>query len=299
MPFSKINISFYPLSEQNSEALFSIIIPSWNNLDMLKCCIQSVRENSYFAHQIIVHVNEGVDGTIDWIKSQNIDYTYSVNNAGVCYSVNAMAALAKTNYIVFLNDDMYVCKHWDKPLYDCIKGLPNNNFYLSGTMIEPVASSNSCAIALHDFGRTPADFDKAGLDAFAASTNKKDWFGASWPPSVVHKSIWQKVGGYSVEFSPGMYSDPDFAMKLWQSGVRHYQGIGSSLVYHFQSRSTGRVIKNNGRKQFAKKWGIPSSYFYKSVLRLGEEFNSDKPLLFKKNVAYFFAKLRAFYISIS
>ncbi len=299
MPFSKINISFYPLSEQNSKAVFSVIIPSWNNLEMLKCCIQSVRENSYFPHQIIVHVNEGVDGTIDWIKGQKLDYTYSINNAGVCYAVNAMAALAKTNYIVFLNDDMYVCKHWDKPLHDCIKSLPDNNFYLSGTMIEPVASSNRCAIAPHDFGRTPAEFDKIGLDAFAASTNKKDWFGASWPPSVVHKGMWQKVGGYSVEFSPGMYSDPDFAMKLWQAGVRHYQGIGSSLVYHFQSRSTGRVTKNDGRKQFAKKWGIPSSYFYKSVLRLGAAFNPTAPLLFKKNLAYLFAKFRAFYISIS
>jgi len=299
MPFSKINISFYPLSEQNSEAVFSVIIPSWNNLEMLKCCIQSVRENSYYMHQIIVHVNEGVDGTIDWIKSQILDYTYSVNNAGVCYSVNAMAVLAKTDYIVFLNDDMYVCKHWDKPLYDCIKSLPDNNFYLSGTMIEPIASSNKCAIAPHDFGRTPAEFDKIGLDTFAASTNKKDWFGASWPPSVVHKGMWQKVGGYSVEFSPGMYSDPDFAMKLWQAGVRHYQGIGSSLVYHFQSRSTGRVTKNDGRKQFAKKWGIPSSYFYKCVLRLGAAFNPTAPLLFKKNLAYLFAKFRAFYISIS
>jgi hypothetical protein len=165
-------------------------------------------------------------------------------------------------------------------------------------MIEPIASSNRCAIAPHDFGRTPAEFDKIGLDTFAASTNKKDWFGASWPPSVVHKGMWQKVGGYSVEFSPGMYSDPDFAMKLWQAGVRHYQGIGSSLIYHFQSRSTGRVTKNDGRKQFAQKWGIPASYFYKKVLQLGSKFKPESKLKMNKNIAYFVAKLRALFISI-
>ncbi|MCX6185909.1 MAG: glycosyltransferase [Bacteroidetes bacterium] len=299
MSFVKPNINYFPLANSDSEALFSIIIPSWNNLEMLKCCIQSIYDNSFYKHQIIVHINEGVDGSLAWIKEQKIDYTHSDTNAGVCYSVNAMASLSNTNYVVFLNDDMYVCKNWDKHLYDCIMSLPNTNFYISGTMIEPLASNNKCAIAPHNFGRIPEEFDRLALDEFALIVKKNDWFGSCWPPSVVHKSVWDKVGGYSEEFSPGMYSDPDFAMKLWEHGIRHFQGIGASLVYHFQSRSTGRVVKNNGRKQFAQKWGIPASYFYKNVLQLGSEFKPESKLKMNKNVAYFVAKLRASFISIS
>ena len=42
--------------------MFSIIIPSYNNLNYLKL-YKSIINNSKFNHQIIVHVNEGTDGT--------------------------------------------------------------------------------------------------------------------------------------------------------------------------------------------------------------------------------------------
>ena len=41
--------------------LFSIIIPTLNNLDYLKLCIKSLKKNSSFNHEIIVHVNVGED----------------------------------------------------------------------------------------------------------------------------------------------------------------------------------------------------------------------------------------------
>jgi GT2 family glycosyltransferase len=125
----------------------------------------------------------------------------------------------------------------------------------------------------------------------------KDGFGASWPPSLVHKEMFLKVGGFSEEFSPGMYSDPDFSMKLWNQGVRNFKGLGNSLVYHFQSKSTGRVQRNDGRKQFATKWKIPSSYFYKNILLLGESFNENQKLKFKNDIGFYWAKLRAWWIA--
>ena len=43
------------------------------------------------------------------------------------------------------------------------------------------------------------------------------------------------VGGMSIEFSPGMYSD--LSKKLYESVVRQFKGVGKSLVYHFYSES--------------------------------------------------------------
>ena len=48
-----------------SDAKFSIVIPSWNNLAYLQLCIDSIKKHSKFNHEIIVHINEGVDGTLD------------------------------------------------------------------------------------------------------------------------------------------------------------------------------------------------------------------------------------------
>ena len=36
-------------------------------------------------------------------------------------------------------------------------------------------------------------------------------------PHLIHKEIWDRVGGFSEEFYPGTGSDPDLNMKLWKS----------------------------------------------------------------------------------
>ncbi|HLX93580.1 MAG TPA: glycosyltransferase [Puia sp.] len=257
-----------------SSAIFSILIPTWNNLDCLKLCIESIRKNSSLPHQLIVHVNQGNDGTLSWIKLQaNIDFTYSEQNVGVCYALNAAATLATTDFIVYMNDDMYACPAWDAKLYDEIKNARDNYFFFSATAIEPVASSN-CAIE-KDFGRGPADFRESELLQQFEGLPMGDWLGSTWPPNVVHRNLWELVGGYSVEFSPGMYSDPDFSMKLWMAGVRLFKGVSASRVYHFGSHSTRRVSKNRGYYTFIAKWKMTSSTLTKLYLRRGQAFDGE------------------------
>ena len=91
----------------SKDCLFSILIPSWNNLDYLKLCIDSIQKNSRYKHQIIVHINEGIDGTLKWIKKEKIDFSYSKENIGICFALNIASSLVTTPYIVYFNDDMY------------------------------------------------------------------------------------------------------------------------------------------------------------------------------------------------
>lgn len=254
---------------------FSVLIPSWNNIELLKLCVESIRKNSSYEHQLIVHINEGSDGSLEWVKSQaDVDFTYSAENIGVCYALNYARTLVDTDYIVYVNDDMYLLPGWDKHLVDEIEMIGHNSFFLSSTAIEPIASSN-CAIE-KDYGRELKDFREAQLLVEYASLPFDDWQGSTWPPNIVHKDLWDYVGGYSIEFSPGMYSDPDFSMKLWTAGVRLFKGVSSSRCYHFGSKSTKRVTKNKGYYQFIAKWGFTSSLATKTLLRRGERF--DGPL---------------------
>ena len=258
-----------PLPES---AKFSILIPSWNNLAYLKICIESIRKNSAFVHQIIVHVNEGKDGTLEWIESQtDINYTHSIQNIGVCYSLNCARSLVKTDYIAYVNDDMYLCPNWDQFLMDEIIKIGHQKFFLSATVIEPIASSN-CVIT-KNYGTNFSNFDEPTLLKEYKSLAFKDWAGATWPPNLLPTKLWDAVGGYSIEFSPGMYSDPDFSNKLWKSGVRYFKGISASRAYHFGSKSVSRAKLNKGYYQFINKWGYTSSFLTKKVLHRGEIFN--------------------------
>lgn len=249
--------------------MFSILIPSWNNLELLKLCVRSIRENSAFEHQIIVHVNDGRDGTLDWVRAEGLDHTGSDDNIGICLAVNEAAMLARNDYILYLNDDMYCCPGWDSALADKLARLDTDLFMLSGTMIERRDTGNPCII-VRNYGSDVADFDEARLLADLPQMYKQDWFGATWPPTLVHRKWWFKVGGYSSEFSPGMSSDNDFSMKLWHAGCRIFLGVGASRVYHFQCKSTGKIVKNNGTRQFLHKWGIRQSVFDRFYLRRGQ-----------------------------
>ena len=219
-------------------AKYSILIPSWNNLDYLKLCIQSIRNNSSYTHQIIVHVNAGVDGTLEWVEAQaDINYTYSTENIGVCYALNCARSIVKTDYIVYVNDDMYLCPHWDKHLQDEINNIGHELFFLSSTVIEPNASSN-CVIE-KNYGSNFTNFKEDALLKEYMNLEFNDWSGATWPPNLLPTKLWDAVGGYSIEFSPGMYSDPDFSNKLWKAGVRYFKGVSASRAYHFGSKSVG------------------------------------------------------------
>jgi len=249
--------------------MFSILIPTWNNLDLLRLCVRSIRQNSAFEHQIIVHVNDGSDGSLDWVRAEGLDHTHSADNVGICLAVNEAAMLARHDYIVYLNDDMYCCPGWDRTLADKLGQLGTDLFLLSGTMIEPRDTGNPCVI-VRDYGSDAANFNEPQLLEDLPQLHKPDWFGATWPPTLVHRKWWFKVGGYSSELSPGMSSDNDFSMKLWHAGCRIFLGIGASRVYHFQCKSTGKVVKNNGPRQFLHKWGIRQSVFDRFYLRRGQ-----------------------------
>jgi glycosyltransferase involved in cell wall biosynthesis len=268
------NIDFHKVEEKDTP-IFSILIPSWNNLEYLKICIESIRRNSFFHHQIIVHANEAVDDTIKWLKENKVSYTYSAKNTGVCYGFNAPSALAEADYICLIDDDMYVCPDWDKHLWDEIQKMKDNRFCLSGTLIQPFITPNDTVIHPYNYGMDYKEFNEKKLLKEFNNMPFHDWNGCNWYPLVIHRNTWSLIGGLSIEFSPGMYSDPDFMMKLWHMGIRVFKGVSVSRAYHFVSKTTKRVKKNNGRKQFLLKWGISSSTFLKYYLKLGTNFEGE------------------------
>ena len=254
------------------EPLFSILIPTWNNLEFLKLCVESIRKNSSYDHEILIHVNDGCDGTLAWVREQGLKHTHSEQNVGVCFALNGLRPLVTTEYIVFMNDDMYVCPDWDKALLEEITQLPDKKFFLSSTLIQPRPFFCKSVIAPANYGETVETFDEERLLKEYKTLKHGDWQGATWPPNIVHRDVWDLVGGYSIELSPGMYSDPDFSAKLWLAGVRLFKGVDRSRVYHFEARSTHRIVKNDGSLQFLRKWGITSASFMRDVLHRGEPF---------------------------
>ena len=280
--------------------MFSILIPTFNNLEYLKFCIRSIKNNSKYTNQIIAHVNIGNDGTIDFLKQENIDYSYTEYNSGICEGINKAAKLAKYDYLLYAHDDFYFCPNWDEILQNEVRKIGHNNFYLSGTMMNEGQIKFNC-------GNTPDEFNEEKFLNNYKNYNYYDFQGSTWAPSLVHREVWDKVGGLSEEFFPGSGSDPDFNMKLWNLGIRIFKGINDFKVYHFGSIVLRKKINKISRKKYGSigakifliKWGITIKFFKEYYLKSNTEYKKElsDPI---KNTDYYFnllkCKLNYYYI---
>ncbi len=245
--------------------MFSIVIPTWNNLEYLKLCVASIRKHSRFDHEIIIHVNEGSDGTLEWVKEQGIKHSHSRKNIGVCLAVNRSVAEAKNDWVLYMNDDMVACPGWDTAFAAAIDSAGTDLSLFFSTMIQASSGKNPYIVA-RNFGTTPQDFDESKMLREYLADAREDVDGADLQPTLFHRKWWSMVGGYSLEFSPGMSSDDDLLMKFWVVGCRCFRIVGASRFYHFACKSTGRVRRNKGGRTFLMKWGITQKEFKERYL---------------------------------
>lgn len=279
----------------------SIIIPTLNNLEYLKFCIESIKKNSKYNHEIIPHVNVGTDGTVDYLKKENINYTFTDYNAGICKGMNLAAYQSTKEYLLYAHDDFYFCPDWDLILKNEVDMIGHDDFYLSGIMM------NNGQIKF-DCGNSVSNFDEKKFLKDYKNYNLFDFQGSTWAPHLIHKKIWNEVNGFSEEFFPGTGSDPDLNMKLWNIGIRIFKGINNFKVYHFGSIVTRRY-KNHptittesgsrGAKIFLLKWGMSINFFKRFFLKSETRYDGKltepkKNLIFLFNL--FLCKLNLFYI---
>ena len=243
---------------------FTILIPTYNNLKYLRLFCESIKINSNFNHQLIFHINDGSDGSYDYINNNKYQFTHSKTNIGLCSAIKEASKLIKNEYVLYAHDDMYFCKNWDQFLIEEVQKQNNNLFYFSGTNI-----SYKDGILNFDCGNTPENFDQIKFDNFCEKDNSPDLQGSHWAPHLIHRDLWTKVEGFSIEFDPGDGSDPDLCMKLWNEGVRIFKCISGFKVYHFGSVTTRKrdININNGTKKFLLKFGFNPRFFRKYYLR--------------------------------
>ena len=283
--------------------MISIIIPTYNNLSYLKKCIESINRNSFYKNEILVHINQGNDGTIKYIKDSNIKFTHSIENIGLCLACNIISKKSEFDLILYSHDDMYFLPNWDKVLIEKVQELKTKKFYLSSIMIngDPKLKGHLNLNA----GDTIDNFNEKYLLDNYKKLKHPDFDGSTWAPHLIHKDLWEKVGGFSEEFSPGAGSDPDLNIKLWNEGVRIFKCLNQSRVYHFGSvtirkKGINEFKKNQGsraNKIFLLKWGFSIRFFKKYYLKshyIHNENLSDP----KKGIFYHFDLLKdkiAFY----
>ena len=107
---------------------FSVLIPTYNNLNYLKLAIDSIKHNSTYEHEIILHINDGSDGTLNFVRTNNYKHTSSDNNIGLCSSLNKAAKLV-SNLITKAGADRVVTVDLHAGQIQGFFDIPVDNLY--------------------------------------------------------------------------------------------------------------------------------------------------------------------------
>jgi GT2 family glycosyltransferase len=94
--------------------LVSIVIPTWDNKDILRNCVTSLLDSSYPSYEIIVVDNGSTDGSSEMIASEfsGVRLIRSQRNLGFAAGCNLGIRNTKGEMIALFNDDARVKRTW-------------------------------------------------------------------------------------------------------------------------------------------------------------------------------------------
>lgn len=102
--------------------LLSVLIVNYNGINLLRDCINSLRDNINYPYEIIVVDNNSTDGSVEYLKRYYpyINLITSYFNKGFTGGNNLAASYAKGEYLLLLNTDTVITSCID-PLINIIK----------------------------------------------------------------------------------------------------------------------------------------------------------------------------------
>ena len=256
----------YPF-KTNSEIFdldVSIIIPVHNNFNYTYNCITSILNSEISVLYEIIIVNDmSTDETINLKEKYFNNYSSIIvytnkQRQNFIQNCNNAAKFSKGKYLLFLNNDTKVHKHWLTYLLKLINSDENIGMvgskliYPNGTLQEAggiVWNNGECS----NFGRRK----NPNLSEYNYVKEVDYISGAS---IIIRKSAWKKIGGFDRRFIPAYYEDTDLAFELRKKRYKvMYQP--KSIVEHFEGISNGINISSGikhfqeiNKKKFIQKW---------------------------------------------
>lgn len=106
--------------------IVSVCIANYNGIGMIDACIESVLAQDWqMPVEIIVHDDASSDGSVDFIRSRYPAVTMieSRDNVGFCVANNRMAATARGEYLLLLNNDAALLPDALRTLLTAAEGL--------------------------------------------------------------------------------------------------------------------------------------------------------------------------------
>jgi len=259
----------------------SIIVLNYNSKQYLPACFDSLSKINYpkGRYEVLMPDNASSDGSVEFVTREFPWVTVLINNRnyGFAEANNQAAAVAKGEYIAFLNPDTVVHENWLIKLVKAMKAdeavacCGGKVLFLGDRNIIQNAGHKMSLIGLAcNVGLGERDSPKFNTPGYTLH--------ASGCAMLVRKDVFFQVGGFDPDYF--MYvEETDFGLRLWLYGYK-VAYVPTSVAYHelagsFESKFTPFHVFHAEKNRLATlvknlEWnsvfrGMTVSFFYSLV----------------------------------
>ncbi|WP_274649445.1 glycosyltransferase family 2 protein [Paenibacillus humicola] len=245
--------------------LTSIIIPTYNALELVKRTVEAVRQHTdetETPYELIVVDNGSTDGTDEWCAGERVHLLSLPRNTGFPAACNVGLRYARGDGLLLLNNDVTVMPGWLSGLTAALTGIPDAG--IAGPVTNYCSGRQQIDVSFADM----ADFQRIAAERRGrpdlAPVQVQRLIGFCM---LFKRELYERIGDLDERFSPGHYEDDDYCLRARMSGFGLLM-CPDVLVHHegsvsFKRSDPGqlqRLVKTN-RRRFIEKWRIDPSTF--------------------------------------
>ena len=244
-----------------SAPVFSVVIPVFNNWELTRDCLQSLREHtSDVDFEVVVADNASSDATVRELLSlgetsfpgrfQRIRFEENRNFGPAC---NAGARAATAPLVFFLNNDTLLTPGWSAPLLEALRAddslgavgplllYPDNTVQHLGVTFTPTGVT-------HLYKGFPAEHPAVG--------KKRRLQFLTAAALLMPRDVFLDIGGFYEEYRNG-FEDVELSIRIREKG-KTLACVPTSRVYHLESKTPGRMnseAEKHNSRLLAERYG--------------------------------------------
>ena len=227
----------------------SIIIPSWNRVDLVRSVLASLRNQTRRPDQIVVVDNGSTDDSVEVARTLGAEVINLLSNVGFAAAVNKGIAHASGDWLVILNNDVVLAPDWIEQILNgaeqsqaefAVGKLLQNNSHLIIDGTWDLVSRGGYAWRC-GFGRPDGPEWSA----------RRMIFMAPMTAAMFKKTVFERIGVLENGFE-SYYEDIDFGLRCAVagiSGIYEPRAVATHIGKSTFGKSNGRIIRLSSRNQ--------------------------------------------------
>ena len=237
----------------------SILIPTFNRQKYLKRCVETIQKHTTGDYEILFVRNGMTRGAADWLQDIVRDtancHLIETRDTGYAASLNQTINGARSDYIVFMHNDVIVTDQWLTGMLNLM--VNHDDIGCVGPMSDNV---NGIQAVGH-----PEDISEDQLESFAAEFRMRNQHRRVEAVRLSDVCVGmrrvniEQIGGFDDQFNSQDVIIEDICLSMRLEGFRNAIA-GDVLIYHADDHKLLNECDSNGhsgaedRKVFTQKW---------------------------------------------